>query len=309
MSILFAGGCGSAPPPAASPVSLTLPIHAGQGHIVHEVWLGGEGPFWCILDTGNAQTIVFDRVARQLSLAIEPLGEMGGAGPGTIQVQATKDLAVALRGDNGEEISFVEPTTIVLPDSATLPDFEGRRIDAFLGASLIERYATTVDYAGGQLRLQDRASFRPGPGAKEMVIELTDGFPHFTGRVVARRDGADVDPIEGQFLLDLGAAYAVQVDFEFANARGLLDESNDELRAEGQIMGIDGVLMDLLSVPAGSVAMGGCELQVPRVLLLPVTGGGPPIEGLVGNVGSGCFRNGALTLDYPGRRLVFEPAR
>lgn len=288
---------------------MTVPIHTAGGHVVHEVWLGGEGPFWCVLDTGNAQTIVFERAARRLSLATEPLGEMGGAGPGKIVVQATKDLTVALRGKDGQEISFVEPTAIVLPDSATLPDFDGRRIDAFLGATLIQRYATTIDYVGGELRLQDHAAYRPGSEAKEMTIEVTQGFPHFAGRVVPRRAGVDVDAVEGRFLLDLGAAYTVQVDFEFANDRGLLDESNPELRREGQIMGIDGVLMDILSVPAGPVVMGGVALSVPRVLLLPVTGGGPPIDGLVGNVGSGCFRGGSLTLDYPGRRVVFEPAR
>lgn len=275
---------------------------------MHEVWLGGEGPFWCVLDTGNAQSIVFERVARRLSLQTEPLGAMGGAGPGSIEVQATKDLSVELRG-RGRAVSFVDPTVIVLPDSATLPEFEGRRIDAFLGATLIERYATTIDYAAGELRLQDLAAYEPPAGASVFPIELTQGFPHFAGRVVARRAGVDVDPVEGRFLLDLGAAYTVQVDFEFADARGLLDDANPELRSEGKIMGIDGVLMDIVSVPASSVEMGGVPLQVPRVLLLPLTGGGPPVEGLVGNVGSGCFRSGALTLDYRGRRVVFEPGR
>ena len=287
----------------------TMPIRASEGYIVHEVWLNGQGPFWAVLDTGNAQTIVFERVAEQLGLDTDPLGEMGGAGPGTIEVRATRDLPVTLRGDDDQEVSFVDPVAIVLPETATLPDFEGRRIDAFLGASMIERYATTIDYPAGRLRLRDHASYTAPADAQVMAIELTEGFPHFEGRVVAQRAGADTDPVEGHFLLDLGAAYTVQVDFELADARGLLAGDDPDRRVEGKIMGIDGVMMDILSVPASSVEIGGATLDLPRVLLLPVPGGGPPIDGLVGNVGSGCFRSGALTLDYPGRRVIFAPVR
>lgn len=297
-------GCTSSPANAPS-TDFTMPIRAAEGYVVHEVWLNDEGPFWCVLDTGNAQTIVFDRVARKLGLDTEPLGEMGGAGPGSIPVLATRGLEVLLHGDDGGKVSFEEPTAIVLPDEATLPDIEGKRIDAFLGATLIERYATTIDYPRAQLRLREFSSYSAPADAQVFSIDLTAGFPHFQGRVVAKRAGTDTDAMEGNFLLDLGAAYTVQVDFEPAQVRRLFDGDDPERRSEGSIMGIDGVMMDILSVPASSVEMGGVTLDVQRVLLLPTASGGPPIDNLVGNVGSGCFRSGSLTLDYPGKRVVF----
>ncbi len=78
------------------------------------------------------------------------------------------------------------------------------------------------------------------------------------------------------------------------------------------MMGIDGVPLDLITVPLGPTELGGQDMTgqpgLERVALMPVPGGGPPIEGLVGSMGSAPFRGGQLTLDYAGGRAWFEPS-
>lgn len=316
---ILAGSCAAGRPmateePAAggSPPALSLPVHTGGGHLVHEIWLNGQGPYWAILDTGNQGTLIFERVARELALETAPLGQLGGAGPGSIDVMAAHDLTVGLRGD-GPELEWTEPRVTVLPDAAALPEFEGRQVDVFLGASLIAKHLVTIDYPAGRLTLQDRRTYTVPEDALVLDLQLTYGFPHMEGEVRARIAGEPGPAVSGQFLLDLGSPLGLQLDHEPTRAAGLLDESallDPERLVIGQITGIDGVPMDLVVVPTASVHLAGVDLSTTHGFSelhpSPTPSGGPPIPELIGSLGSAPFVKGRLTLDYAGQRAVYE---
>ena len=304
----------AAEPDAASPATpgLTLPVHTGGGHLVHEVWLNGQGPFWAVLDTGNQGTMVFERVVEQLDLRTAPLGELGGAGPGTIDVDLAQDVTVGL-GSGGGELTWLEPQVTVLPDAAALPDFDGRRIDVFLGASLIGEHLVTVDYPAGLLSFGERAGYVPPTNALVLDLELTSGFPHLAGEVAATIAGEPGPTVAGRLLLDLGSPMGLQLDHEPTRDAGLLSEAavaDPERQVVGTMMGIDGVPMDLVMVPAASVVLDGTDLTgmpgLARLFPSPTPTGGPPIPDLIGSLGSAPFVAGRLTLDYAGGRLVYE---
>ncbi|MEM6675198.1 MAG: hypothetical protein AAF726_20285 [Planctomycetota bacterium] len=54
LALLWLGAsCASTPAPAP-PDDFTMSVLTGERHIVHEVWFDCQGPFWCVLDAGNA---------------------------------------------------------------------------------------------------------------------------------------------------------------------------------------------------------------------------------------------------------------
>jgi predicted aspartyl protease len=62
----------------ASDGSVSIDIYTETGHIVMPAWIGGDGPYWFVLDTGNQNTTIFADLAEELGLETSPLGEMGG---------------------------------------------------------------------------------------------------------------------------------------------------------------------------------------------------------------------------------------
>ncbi len=295
-----------AAPPASS---VTVDIDTATGHIVMPARVAGEGPYWFILDTGNRQTVIYDRLARKLGLETRPYGTMTGAGTGSVEVRQTCDLAITVtdRNDPEQTDTITEPVVTVLPDDASLRDFNGKRVEGFLGTTLIERHLVSIDYARNTLTLRPRDGYTPPEGATVLEMKIAADFPYFEGRVVPLLHGHAIEPIEGNFLLDLGATHGVQLLPKVSRPVGLLDAHDPAIRVIGRGSGIDVVPFEILRGPAGEITMGGASLDDGRIDMIAVDGGGPPIENLVGAVGSGSFRGRTVTLDYSGGRLIIEP--
>jgi hypothetical protein len=291
--------------PVASEAEVTMTIDTTTGHIVLPAWIEGEGPYWFVLDTGNQQTTFFAYVADDAGIDTEPLGEMGGAGSGSLTVERARDVRVSL-GETGDLLTFHDAEVTVLPDAAELPEFNGKRVAGFLGASLIEQYITSIDYGTSELILTRRDAFEMPEDARLMEIRIAMGFPYFEGEVTPTLMGAETEPVVGNFLLDLGATYGIEIDFHGADALGLVGADDPDQRLAGQGMGIDGVMFDLRTAPLAHARLGGLELDEASVLFMTTPGGGPPIENLVGNVGSGLFAGDRVTLDYVGGRLIWQ---
>lgn len=96
-------GSGGEPAPTAAKGSVTIEIDTATGHIVLPVWIEGDGPYWFVLDTGNQNTTMFAYVAKDAGIGTEPLGEMGGAGAGSLTVEQASDVRVSL-GESGDRL-------------------------------------------------------------------------------------------------------------------------------------------------------------------------------------------------------------
>ncbi len=287
----------------------TVPFDPSTGHIVVRASLNGSDPRIMILDTGNQQTVIYQRVADELGLDTEPLGQMGGAGSGQIQVRQAEDVRVSMgAGDAAEQSEFTEPLVVIVPDANQLPDFNGQRVDGFLGASLIERFIISIDYDAGMLTLHDPEMYEVPENARTAEMKLWHGFPYFEGSVTPKLHGKPTEAVVGNFLLDLGATYAADIDHGHAKQLGLIGSDDPAITTDAEGRGIDGVPFMMMSAPAHAVSMGGLDLAVERVTFQDSPGGGPPIPDLVGNVGSGAFPGEIVTLDYPNERLILTPA-
>ena len=290
---------------------IEIPISTQTGHIVMEAWIQGDGPHWFVLDTGNQTTTFFAHLADKVGFETEHLGEMGGAGSGSLSVQKASDVRVGFGEMNtdGDRPGFVEPQATILPDAAGLPPFGDKTIAGFLGASTIERFVTSIDYVRDVLVLTPRDQYTLPEGATVMEMKLAFGFPYFEGSVVPKLNGQAIEAVSGNFLLDLGAVYGVEIDYEQAKASGLVEADDPDQKLMGQGQGIDGVMFEMRSAPAQAITMGGIDLAEREVIFMTTPGGGPPIENLVGAVGSGSFTGMVVTLDYAGERLILTSSQ
>ena len=291
--------------------AIEIPITTQTGHIVMEAWIEGDGPHWFVLDTGNQQTTFYASLAEKLGLETKHLGQLGGAGSGSMRVQMANDVRVGFGGesDEGERPGFVEREATVLPDAAMMPAFGDKTITGFLGGTTIEKFVTSIDFGRDLLVLTPHDEYTLPEGAIVMEMKLAFGFPYFEGSVVPMLNGEALDPVIGNYLLDLGATYGVEIDYEHAKEAGLIDADDPDQKIRGKAQGIDGVIFELRSAPAGSITMGGIELEDRRLIFMTSAGGGPPIENLVGAVGSESFEGMVVTLDYVGKRLILTPSR
>ncbi|MDF1810529.1 MAG: aspartyl protease family protein, partial [Phycisphaerales bacterium] len=285
----------------SEPVSIK--IHTTTGHIVMPAWIEGDGPYWFVLDTGNQNTTIFADLAAELELETKPLGEMGGAGSGSITVLQANNVRVGL-GAQGGQASFVDQMVTVLPNAAKLPPFGDKEIVGFLGATTIERFVTSIDYEHDLLIFHDQDEFKVAKDAKVMEMKLAFGFPYFEGTVTPRLLGEPVEPITGSFLLDLGDSNGIGIEFEQAKTARLVHAEDPDQTLIGKGRGIDGVEFMLMSAPLESSVMGGMEMDDEVVSFSTTPGGGPPIPNLVGTVGSGSFPDKVVTLDYKNGRLI-----
>ena len=283
--------------------AVSIEIDTQTGHIVMPVWIEGDGPHWFVLDTGNQNTVFYAHLGEKLGLDMQPLGEMGGAGSGSITVRQASDVGVGL-GVDGKEIGFVDQRVTILPDEARLPAFGEKEIAGFLGATTIEQFVTSIDYAGDELVFTPHALYELPADAQTMELKLAFGFPYFEGTVIPRLHGKSIDAIAGSYLLDLGDSMGVGIEYEIAKAAGLVDADDPEQQLIGSGQGIDGVLFEMRSAPTDSVVMGGMSMDDHEISFPTTPGGGPPIPNLVGTVGSGSFQGRVVTLDYQGGRLI-----
>jgi len=282
---------------------VSVQIHTETGHIVMPVWIEENGPHWFVLDTGNQNTTFFARIAKEVGVETRPLGEMGGAGSGSIKVSQASDVRVGI-GVDGSEIEFVDPVVTVLPDAAGLPDFNGKTVAGFLGATFIERYITSIDYTKDELSLMSHDEFVVSDDAQVMDMKLAFGFPYFEGTVIPTIHGENTEAIEGNYLLDLGDSNGIGIEYDRAQICGLIDSDDPAQKIIGMGQGIDGVPFKMKSAPVDSITMGGMSIEDSVVVFSTSPGGGPPIPDLVGTVGSGVFTGSVVTLDYKGGRLI-----
>jgi predicted aspartyl protease len=105
-----------------------------RGHLFVQATIGGQGPFWLMLDTGSEQTIVSAEVAARLHLEARRRARIvaiGGTRVGTLDV--VSDLEVGGASIGGLEVLIGASNG-------------GSRADGVLGGSFLREFRTTIDY-------------------------------------------------------------------------------------------------------------------------------------------------------------------
>jgi predicted aspartyl protease len=264
-------------------VAVNLDACAERAHLCVSVMLNGRGPFRFMLDSGAALNVITPQTAARLGLK----GQGKLLVKGTSNTTSTGSLATIACTGLGTLNQFDQTFAVV--------DIGHPDVDGLLGYQWLRQAVLRIDWAGRKLTFYDPATYAYRGTAQPRPLAFHGNVP----RIEARVDGH-----AGWFNLDTGDFAGVTVNPAFARATGL-----DTMYKTGEVThygGVGGTGQALLT-QAKLLEFGGTQLQGPQLQLSRQTNDLLSAPGLAGNLGYGVLHRFDILLDYPGRRVYFEP--
>jgi predicted aspartyl protease len=270
---------------AGKPEGVTVELDkcGDQTHLCVHTMLNGKGPFRMMIDSGAALNVMTPQTAARLGLKVQ--GKL--TVQGTANTTSAGALATVAR-TSLDSLTQTDQTFAVIPIG-----YEGA--DGLLGYQWLRQAVTRIDWAARKLTFYDPATYVYDGRAQPRPLDFVGNVP----RVEARIDGHP-----GWFNLDTGDFAGVTVNPAFARATGL-----DVAYPTGEVShygGIGGGAQALL-VQAKLLEFGSASLRGPELQLSRQTRDLLSAPGLAGNLGYGVLHRFDIVLDYPGRRIYFEP--
>lgn len=270
---------------AGHPDGITVDLDAcgDQSHLCVHVMLNGRGPFRFMLDSGAALNVMTPETAARLGIK----------GQGKVTVQGTSNSTSA---GSLVQVARTSLDSLVQADQtfAVVPiGYPGA--DGLLGFQWLRQAVTRIDWAARKLTFYDPAAYVYRGPARPHTLDFHGNVP----RVEARIDGH-----KGWFNLDTGDFAGVTVNPAFARATGL--DTTYTSGEESHYGGVGGGARALLT-QAKLLELGDARLQAPQLQLSRQTRDLLSAPGLAGNLGYGVLHRFNIVLDYPGRRIYFEP--
>lgn len=306
--ILAAAGCGR--PAATAPAGPPAQGDAGRGAGAREtafetnankvylpVRLNGAGPFWFILDSGAAFDVLDSGRARALGLALAEGEEVRGAGQSSVDVAVASDVKLSLAG-----VEFAAPRVNVIPIGDWIASFEGRSVDGLLGHDFFQRFVVEIDYAAGRVRLHDPHAHRYAGRGESIPLEIERGHAYVKAALTAPNG----ERHEGRFLVDTGFRLGLVLAVPYVEERGLRRAFPAARRAT-PVVGLGGESPADVARAAG-LQLGSYRLASPVVTLSRAERGVLSGRGFAGILGADVLRRFKIFFDYPGRRMIVEPA-
>lgn len=180
-------------PPAllAAEAARGIPLHFDGSHLYLGALVDGRGPFTFLLDTGSSTSVLDRALARALGLV--PEGEIDvRTASGPVRHQLVRVPSFELPG-----VRLTSVTWTAAPLRTTLRSRLGRDVHGLVGADLLRRFVTVVDYSRGRLSLHDPEEWEAPMGAVALPVEVVGGVP--TVRISV--DGEATEP----FVVDTGS--------------------------------------------------------------------------------------------------------
>ncbi len=282
---------------SAAPVS--IPFDPAARHVIVQVTVNKSRPLSFILDSGADAAIIRTDVAKELGLKLEGTVGVGGAGTGPQQTGSfVRDATWSLVGLAG----FSQPVSLALP-LPELPIGMGRPVDGIIGGQFIKQFVVELDYQARKVTLHDANAFRYAGTGESVPIE----FVNVTHPVVrARVTPMNGQPLEGTFILDIGASGALALHSPFVRQQKLLDAGLPTIRAIGGAGAGGRVTGRMGRVQA--LQIGRFVLREPITMFAQDAGGAFANAGLAGNIGAQIAMRFRTYLDYGRKRIILEPS-
>ncbi len=299
-------GCGAPAPaqpaaPAVNPVearSWEVPIDLVAGKLFVPVRVNDQGPFAFVIDTASPPTVIDSDLAAKLGIELEGEMPVGGAGEGLTVASLAKGARLTI----GELPAPPRPV-LALDLNKKLGFFNGHELMGLIGNDIVQRYVTTIDYAGRKATFREPQGFRyDGPGA--VLRTRVRSYTFVRGRVTPPGG----EPIPATFVVDTGAGLGVALNTRFVKDHGLLDLDTPKFEATVGF-GLGGEVRHTIC-RMSALRLGDADasftIDAPVVALSQDRGGALASTGYDGIIGAEVLSKFTVIFDGPGRRMILE---
>ncbi len=275
---------------------IELPFHWVKQEIILKVFIKGEGPYNMMLDTGVTPSGIRMDIARELDLDIDSsnLRTISGRGDDVYYIAPTKIEDVELSGHQFGIVDAMASEGIL----ELLGERLGIELHGILGYSFLKNLILTIDYPESTIFIYE---------SSELLMESISEEAISADFVF---DEGDIMPIvEGVFRLnekaftpsiDTGSNLTVEIFSHHATHFNLKVDTSKVSMATGAQGNFR-----LIQVPVE-------KLQVGDLIYNDLNGDLAETSNKdqlrVGNIGNGFLKNFRLSLDYPKKRIIFDPA-
>jgi len=270
-----------------------IPFQLYGNHIYVRGRVGDSDSLWIVLDTGASTASISDSKAKALGLAIAPGGTSRGAG-GTVESGSVSGASIRMPG-----LALVDERLSTLPIDA-IEVQTGRPMDVIVGHDLLSRAVVEIDYAARMLRITDPAKFKTPDGVASLPLTFKQNLPY----VKASFTLPGRKPVEGVFVLDVGAATALTLGPDVVEREKALDAVPRTLRSRNG--GVGGVVENRIG-RIDRLQLGHYSVQAPVTVFRRPGPGAISAPGTAGNIGGEVLRRFTLTFDYRKARLWLTP--
>jgi hypothetical protein len=173
-----------------------------------------------------------------------------------------------------------------------------RRLVFVLGTSFFAHLPVTIDYPGHTLTLHDPKRDTVPAGSKSLPLRIAErgGVAFIEARLL--------DLPAASFLLDTGSGACVFLNAPYVAEHQLLEQF--PRHAEVPIVGIEGASPGRTALATSFTLAEHVFHDVPVSMALE-SKGRHETQACVGSVGAGLFSRFAMTVDFPHKRVVFQP--
>jgi hypothetical protein len=261
-----------------------VPFVWTPGQIEVKVRVGGI-PATFLLDTGAEFSIVSSRLAGELALKAQR--ERGR--------DFAEDVQIDIR-----QIQLRHQRVMVMPFDSYYQ--RGRAIDGVIGYDLFARFTVAIDFRARELTIWPPSTFRAPKAAITVPLTFAGRLPVVEAAILQ----GDRTSVPVRLMVDTGASQGIILRYPFANEHGFLDIPDQKERKAPSLA--DGELR-LLEVPIEQVRLAGWTFDRPPVLAHAEPRGSGAYTETDGVIGNTLLSRFALSIDYPRKRLLLQPAR
>jgi predicted aspartyl protease len=269
--------------------SFTLPFRLVDNRVFIPAKINGKGPFWVILDTGAAGTVMRG-TADRLGLKVENESQQSGVGEKKVVAGEThlQELQIGDAHFHGLDVG-------VLPGDDSAEVFGTQPLDGIIGREVFEHFVVRHDYVHKVLTFTLPRNYNAPSGTIVVPFERPVQIP-----VVE----AELDGVQGRFGVDTGARSALLLYGRWTDANHLREKYN--AKVEGVTgWGIGGPVRSQLA-RARKLKIGGAEVEDIVIRLSLQKSGLTTSSSMAGLIGPDVLSQFDVTFDYARKRIIFE---
>ena len=267
----------------------SVPVSVETGAVIVEVRINGRGPFPLMFDTG-AENALTEETAAALGLKTEATEAALDSGGRKVSIAFTRLATVSL---GNAEMTNQRFGVLALPQYLT--DRGSRpRLSGFIGYSLLERFATSLNYQDGTLTLKPGSDFHYAGTGIRVPLTLAGKTPAIPGAA---------DGISGMFMVDTGSSGALTLRRGFVTDNRLDARHPSAIRIKS--LGASGPFEAILT-RLDSFGFAESRIDRPATRYASSETAGFPFTDVDGSIGYEILRQFVITFDYPHRSLWFE---